>query len=154
MMKSTLISDIFQYDNSTWEQSKYNIRNQLVYQKMQNFKGFQNLDKLIWASMTLRGYSEYTTPRMKTLLPLRGADHLRKIIFTTVDTDYFVENSFLHILRLIPTLGDEQRRRKPQNTKLPKCEQVIFTVYPQKFEDCEIRQDQQVRQKKVILWIY
>jgi hypothetical protein len=102
---------------------------------MQNFKGFQNLDKLIWARMTSRGYSEYTTPRMKTPLPLRGADHLRKIICTTVDVDYFVENE--ESLKI-----------------LPKCEKAIFPVYPQKFEDCEIRQDQQVRQKNVIFWIY
>ncbi len=45
--------------------------------------------------------------------------------------------------------------RDEENLKiLPKCEKAIFTVYPQKFEDCEIRQDQQVRQKNVIFWIY
>ena len=83
---------------------------------MQNFKGFQNLDKMIWDRITSRGYSQYTSSKMKTPLPLRGAGHLLKIICTTVGIDYFVENSFLHILRLIPTLGDEQRRRKSQNT--------------------------------------
>ena len=83
---------------------------------MQNFKGFQNLDKLVWDGMIWRGHSQNASSRMKTPLPLRGTDHLLKIICTTVGIDYFVENSFLHILRLIPTLGDEQRRRKSQNT--------------------------------------
>ncbi len=83
---------------------------------MQNFKGFQNLDDLVLDGMTSQGYSQNISSRMKTPLPLRGADHLLKIICITVDIDHFVENSFLHILKPFPTLGDEQRPRKPQNT--------------------------------------
>ncbi len=83
---------------------------------MQNFKGYQNPDKLVLDSMTSRSYRQNTSSRKKTPLPLRGPDHLLKIICITVDIDYFVENSFLHIFRPFPTQGDEQRRRKPQNT--------------------------------------
>ncbi len=45
--------------------------------------------------------------------------------------------------------------RDEENLKiLPKYEKAIFMVYPQNIENCEIRQDQQVRQKNVIFWIY
>jgi hypothetical protein len=45
--------------------------------------------------------------------------------------------------------------RDGENLKiLSKCEKAIFMAYPQKFEDCEIRQDQEVRQKNVIFWVY
>ena len=50
--------------------SRHFFSQQVVYQKMQNFKGFQNLDKFFWDSMTSRGYSQYTSSRIKTPLPL------------------------------------------------------------------------------------
>ena len=131
---------------------------------MQNFKGFQNLDKLVWDSMTPRGYSQNTSSRTTINhipLPLRKTDRLLKLICITVDMNHFVENhfvenSFLHILRPFPTLCDEQRRIKSQNTikMWKKSFFCIFMVYPQKFEDCEFRHFSQVRQTNVIFWIY
>jgi hypothetical protein len=85
---------------------------------------------------------------MKTPLPLRGTDQPLKIIRITVAIDHFVENSFLHLLKCFPTLGDVQGQKiSKYHQKLKKSFFCIFMVYPQKFEDCEIRQDQQVSQK-------
>ncbi len=47
---------------------------------------------------------------------------------------------------------DFWRRLYYENLKKPFF--CILVVYPQKFENCEIRQDQEVRQKNVIFWIY
>ncbi len=52
----------------------------------------------------------------QTPLTLCKMDGLLKVFFRTPDISSFIEKSFLHLLRLVRTLGVEQKQRKSQNT--------------------------------------
>ncbi len=123
---------------------------------MQNFKGFQNLDKLVWDRMTSRGHGQNTSSRMKTppsLARYRSTtkNHLHNYSHRPFCRELFSASfeTFSGARRC-----SETEKISKYHQKLKKSFFCIFMVYPQKFEDCEIRQDQQVSQKNVIFWIY